>query len=232
MRSNYKGAIVEKIEHPTTKRAGVVRLDKRSMTFFAREDDSDLTAEPFASKDGAKVHAWLRVRLGHTTQKDRLDWVPVIEIKNDSKSGYRYRGEENMHGEQLDVEIDRFWIALTQDEREWRKITWVEGDLKSSGSIPENDRYAQSRRFGQGPKSTELTSWNKPFVLPSFLREGQVVVPYTPELWKGLLQVIRQIAATRELLKEMIGTKDGIAAVTEIGAGRQTLRLAQPKEKP
>ena len=58
-----KGAIVEWVEHDKTKRRAPIRLDKRNMTFFAREDDTDFRKEPFQSKDGGEVRRWLKHRL-------------------------------------------------------------------------------------------------------------------------------------------------------------------------
>lgn len=232
MRTDYRGAVVEKVESRVTKRTGVVRLDKRSMTFFAREVDTDFPTQPFASKDGATVRNWLQTQLDRTSAADRLDWVPVVEVKAGGEGGHHYyRDDKQEHEQSLSITINRYYLALTHDEREWRKLQWEACDPKSVGNVPENDRYAQSHKYGEGPKTQN--PGEKPFILPSYKPHrysGGTVLHYTPELWKGLLLIVKQIEAQRKLLAELIGTKDGIAGVAEIGAGRQTLRLSPPKE--
>jgi len=224
----YKGAIIEKVEHRTTKRTGVIRLDKDSMMFFARENDGDPLTEPYADKDGGKVRAWLMVQLGHTTEADRLEWLPVIRITNDSRHGYRYARENQKHGEELDVEFERFYIALTRDKREWRKLEWEACDPESSGLVPDNERYAQSHRYDLGPAHDY--SGSKPFRLPSF-DGSKCVVGYTPELWRGLHLILKQIEGARKALTAMIGTKAGIETVAEVGAGKTPLLLAAPAKE-
>src|SRR5579864_1319462 len=112
--NDYRGAVVEKVESSTTKRTGVVRLDKRSMTFFAREDDADHRSQPFASKNGTEVYAWLKVQLNRTSEKDRLDWVPVVEIKAGGEGGHHYyRDDTQEHDQSIEITINRYYIALT-----------------------------------------------------------------------------------------------------------------------
>lgn len=228
MRRDLRGAIVEKIEHRVTKRTGVIRLDKRSMTFFAREDDANPLIEPFASKNGAEVKNWLKTQLSHTTVQDQLEWIPVIRIENDSEPRHRYRDQAQLHGEKLDVDFERFYVALTRDEREWRRLPWEACNPDSTGFIEENDRYAQSHRHYCGPKhDSVIRGLDKPFRLPSFDGD-KATVKYTPELWQGLLLILKQITGARETLTQMIGTKSGIETVAEIGAGKTPLLLAAP----
>lgn len=228
MSRELKGAVVEWVEHPTTKRRAPIRLDKGSMTFFAREDDKDLRSEPFQSKNGSEVRAWLYKQLAFTTEQDRLEWRPVIKIEHDSSRRFRYRDESQVYGETLAVEIDRFYLALTKDERTWQKIEWEACDPESQGFIAENERYAESKRYAQGPKSESIGSHNKPFRLPSFEPSGdgaKSVVPYTPELWEGLKLIVEKIAEQRKLLKTMLSTRSGVKLVAEVGAGRIPLQL-------
>lgn len=42
MRGDYKGAVVEWVEHPVTKRRAPIRLDKSRMTFFATVSPPEL----------------------------------------------------------------------------------------------------------------------------------------------------------------------------------------------
>jgi len=122
-----EGAIVEWVEHPVTKRRAPIRLDKGRMTFYARENDNDVTSEPFS--------------------------------------------------------------------------TGTAGAFK----------------------------------LPSFAEgssRDKVIFAYTPDVWKALLLLIRQIKEMRKTLGELVGTKQGVAVLAEIGTGKATLALAPgPKAK-
>lgn len=226
---NYRGAIVEHVEHPKTLRKAVIRLDKRSLTFFAREEDTELQTEPFASKDGSAVRNWLMERLKFATDDQKMDWVPVIEIEQSGEeSRGQYRDTPEQHSQSLQVEIDRYYIGLTHDQREWRKLEWAQCDPKSAKHIPENERYGQSRKYGMGPKSPDISDSNKPFRLPSFddgYRRDKSVLLYTPGLWAGLMEIMLTLKNSRKTLKELLTTKDGISTIAEIGAGKAVLQL-------
>lgn len=229
----YKGAIIERVEHPKTKRTGVVRLDKGGMWFFARENDTDLLTEPFASKDGGEVRDWLLKQLAHTTAEDRLEWLPAVEIEYGSggTDHHSYRDETEKHTAGFDLTIRRYWIALTRDQREWRDLRWDQCDEESPTCVPENERYAQSDKYGKGPKA-ELVYGDKPFSFPCFKGRGdKVVLPYTPELWHGLLLVVEQLRQAEKSLQEMVSTKHGVAGLTEIGAGKVMLLLTPSTKK-
>lgn len=232
MRNQRKGAIIERVEHHTTKRTGVIRLDKRGMWFFAREVDGDVNSPPFESKDGSAVREWLMKQLARTTADDRLEWLPVVKIEYGGEKKGRYRDESQVHGESMELEVNRFYIALSKDKREWRKLTWEECEPNSSTVLPENDRYAASERFRDGPRA-EQQGYRKPdpFRLPQFNDGGgygdsTTYLPFTADLWRGLLQVCKQIAAARSTLKELVGTKQGVGVLGEIGAGKSQLLLA------
>ncbi len=229
---HMRGAIVEKVESRKTHRTGVIRLDKRSMEFWARADDTDTTQEPFVSKDGREVRAWLLKQLDRTSEADRLEWIPVVQVSYGGESSHRYR-EDHTTGHSLKVEMDRYWLALTHDKREWRKLPWDSCDPDSPVVVPENDRYAASRRYAEGPASQSLGENTKAFRLPSFKSSyysgRDTVLEYTPELWKGLLAVIEAIKTARGTIEQMLGTKQGVAVVAEIGAGKAQLLLQSGK---
>lgn len=236
MPRHLKGAIVEWVEHDKTKRRAPIRLDKSSMTFFAREDDTDVTKEPFASKDGGDVRRWLKQRLALTTNENNIEWQPVIKVKHGGEPAHRYREMEEFNGESIEVEIDRLWMGLTRDGYEWRTLRWVQADPESPACVPENERYAVSSKHGLGPKNPRLReagTREEAFRLPSFeTRYGgsTAYLRYTPELWQGLLVIVRTIAESRKTLKDLLGTNKGIEQVAAIGAGRQQLLLNPAKK--
>jgi len=223
-----KGQVVEKVEHQTTKRVGVLRLHKPSMTFFARENDNEVDEPPFKSKDGREVRNWLLEQLARTTAANNLDWLPVVKITHGGTESHRYRDMEEFNGESLEVEFDRFFIALTNDQREWRKLPWSSCDPESSTMLADEQRYAASNKYAEGPKSPNLSSYNRPFQLPHFegRKDGEVVLRWTPELWEGLLKIVKQIRAARKLIATTVGTKDGLAELTALGAAKKQFLLS------
>ena len=231
MTKQYKGAIVERVEHPATKRTGVIRLDKRSMTFFARENDTETTHEPFASSSGHEVREWLLEQLKHTTDANNLEWIPVVQIEHGGDSHHYWRdSSKEEFSESVKLEIKRYYLALTRDKREWRQLPWESIDSASSTCLPENERYAASRKYAEGPKSPNLNSYTHAFRLPAFEGRGdhrdKVVLPFTPELWDGLCLIVKRIKDAREVIAELVGTKKGVETVTEVGAGRKQLLLS------
>lgn len=235
--THLKGAIIQWVEHPTTKRKAPIRLDKRSMTFFAREDDSDPSVDPFSSKDGAAVEAWLYERLKYTTAENNMEWVPAIHVTWGGETEHQYRDQQQLHGESVEVTIDRVWLGLTRDRVEWRTLRWSQGDPDHADCVPENERYAQSSHHALGPKSpalhdTRLGRREKPFRLPSYgygYRTRHAWLPYTDELWQGLLMVVAAIKHSRKSLADLLGTKAGIETVSAVGAGQQPLQLMAGK---
>lgn len=230
LRKQWKGAVVEWVEHRNTKRRAPIRLDKSSMTFFAWEKVEDMpTIDPFHSKDGGEVRAWLYKQLARTSGADALDWQPVIDVRAHGDRKYRYRDDDDGDGQEIEVEIARYWIALTRDGREWRKLKWAACDPDSAGTIPESERYAASDRYADGPKAVATSSYVKPtvFRLPSVgERGGRNVLLYTPELWRALKMVVKQVEASRRILQDLVGTKAGIATLAEVGAGKTPLQIA------
>lgn len=238
MSKEYRGGVIERVEHPVTKRTGVIRLDKRHMTFFAREVDNDPKSPPYADSSGFKVKQWLLEQLKHTTAADRLDWIPVIQIEHGGDTHHYYRDtSKEEQSESIKIEIKRYFIALTRDGREWRSLQWEEVDETSSTCLPENDRFAGSRNYGHGPKSDKIRDQADAFRLPSFEQRGyggmdrKVVVAYTPELWQGLMLIIQTIRAARAQIAKLVNTNDGIKMVAAIGSGKETLLLQSGKLK-
>ena len=224
-----KGKVIEEVEHPITKRVGKIRLDKRSMTFFAREVDTDWDREPFASLNGHEVKQWLLAQLKHSTDEQNMDWIPVIEVETGGSSKHYYRDDsKEAHRESIDLDLKRYYIGLTRDKREWRVLQWEQVDPESSTFVPENERYAVSKRFALGPKAPDINSWNRPFKLPEYESRGddsEVKLAYTPELWEGLLTIVRALKAARKQIRELVGTKKGNEAVVAIGQGTTPLLL-------
>lgn len=229
-----RGKVVEVVTHPVTKRAGKIRMDKH-LWFFARENDLDTLAEPFSSKSGGEVKAWLLEQLKHTTGDNNLEWQPVIQIEHGGDSRHYYRdSSKEEYQESVELEIKRFWLALTRDQREWRQLPWEACDEDSSTFLPDNDRYAASRKFAFGPKA-ERSPYDEAFRIPSFGLRGhgaKITVAFTPDLWAGLLLITKQLKAARVLIEDLVGTKKGVAAVSQIGAGTgQLLLVASTDQK-
>lgn len=230
MSRSYKGAVVQKVVHPKTKREGVIRLDKRTMTFFAREFDAEYTTEPFASTNGTEVERWLMEQLKRTAGDNNLEWIPVIEVETGGASHHYYRDDsKENHKEDIGLRIKRYYIALTRDEREWRVLKWEEVDENSVTCVPDNEKYAASRNYALGPKSPQLTNYTRAFKLPDYADKRDdhmtVKVAYTPELWAGLKQIIATLKMARKQIKELVGTKKGNEAVVLIGEGKTPLLL-------
>lgn len=226
MSRHLKGAIVEWVEHPKTKRRTPLRLDKRTMTFFGREHDEEAQTEPFSSKDGDEVRRWLLEQLKHTQDGESLEWLPVVKIKIEGRDWYGYRDQPEHRSESVELTLDRYWIALTHDQREWRQLVWNACIDDSVGFIADAERYAESRRYGDGPKSQNLSDDTKPFRLPQLSHQGEdCVLLYTPELWAALQSIAEMIKTARENLEKLVGTKTGVARLLEVG--RNPLMLTE-----
>lgn len=228
-----KGAVVEWVEHPVTKRRAAVRLDRGSMIFFTREVETDQNSPTFESRSGEEVRTWVLEQLARTTDANNMTWVPVIEVQQDGDVRHMYRDETETHGESLSVTVKRYYLGLTRDEREWRGLPWESCHPDSAAQVPENERYAASSRYDEGPKSERLNGYTKPFRLPAFLsrsRGDKAVLPYTEELWQGLLLVVQHLANSRVTLRELISTKKGVETLTLVGAGKTHLRIAATSE--
>lgn len=237
MSRHWKGAIIERVEHPKTKRCGVVRLDKGSMTFFAREDDTDARIDPFHSDDGSAVRSWLLKQLGRTTGENNLTWVAVIEIDVGEGGSYYDRDdddEDTKRQASMKVEITRYWIALTKDQREWRKLKWNEANPDSPTCIPDDERYASSENYRDGPKAdpNKIRYGHGVFRLPSFANKrggGETVLPYTIELWAALAEIVENVKASRKTLNDLLMTKEGLGTLHQIGVAVVPKLLANKK---
>lgn len=237
MAHHLKGAVVERVTHPKTLRESVIRLDKRSMTFYAWEVDQDTTRDPYQSKDGAEVRHWLMEQLKHTTDAGNLEWVPVVKVEYGGSPRHRYRDETEIEGQEVSITVDRFYLALTRDKREWRRLDWRQCASDSATAIPEAERYAASSKHGMGPKHPDA---QKPgylrrevFTLPSFsdgYESATAYFPYTTELWTGLTLLVEQVKQVRQAIGKIVGSKQGLTRLAEIGAGRQPLLLTPPQK--
>lgn len=225
-RQMLKGAIVEKVVHSSTKRTGVVRLDKSRMLFHAQEKDGDPNSPQFSNKDGSVVRNWLDTQLSRTSGDDNLEWQPIIEVERTGERRYRYRDEGQTFGESMGLEVDRFYVALTKDKVEWLKLPWEACDPDSSTLVPENERITASSTFKSGPKAPQHTYRGDVIQrFPHFSNGDKIFLLYTPELWKGLKTVVKAVGDARKTLDSMIGTKDGITVLAEIGQGKTQLLL-------
>lgn len=215
----WRGAVVEKVVHPKTKRSGVVRLDTRSMTFWAREVDTDTRLPVYSNASGDAVRSWLMEQLARSTAADLLEWEPVIEIEYGA--GDPYSRYEAGPGARIEIGFTRYYLALTKDKAAWRKLSWAEGDPKSAGALDPLDRFAASTEYGRGPKAPQRHQWDTPFTLPNF-REGgrrgnKAVVRYTPELWAGLSEVVTMVERAGNIIADLVGTKQGVAQLATGG---------------
>lgn len=220
------GAIVEKFEHPTTKRIGVIRLDKSTMLFWTEVESGDGTMELHESKSGSEVRAWLREQLERTTDEMKIAWEPVVEIKLDREDRWGRDGE--VLRAEIDLRVDRYYLGLTPNQQEWRRLDWNEADPDSSTKIEAGLMYARSDRYGSGPKAPRRDgSFNyniKPFALPSF-DSDRSILRYTPELWKGLQEIVATTKRARTAIEKMVRSQKGVASIVEIGQGKAPLLL-------
>lgn len=228
-----KGAIVERIKNPKTKREGVLRMEKGSFMFFCRLPDEELTAENshsreyFESKDAAEVKSWIQERIKKSEKKHRLDWKPVIQVDFDRPdTGGRRRRDDEQREIRISAEMTRFYVALSQDRTQWLKLDWDNVDPSSATALDEDDRLSHAENFRKGPAAKKEESYYsrtvKPFTLP--LIEGdRSYVAFTEELWAGLNEVMDTLERSAVTLVEMLGTKKGLAAIADVGAGLKRL---------
>lgn len=223
MNYSRKGSIVERVRDDKTRREGIIRLDKGSMTFFARiPDDAPPSERPamMESKDGGAVKDWLVKELKKTTANELLDWMPVVQVEV-AEPGYYY-GRETRTRAGFKVHIARYYLALTRDRREWLKLKWEQADEESVAVLPPEDRVASSEKFRSGPGGEEKSAVRSHHGdrimrgLP-FFDSNTNYLPYTPEAWAGLLNVIDTVNTAEKNIRELVGTKKGLAMLMDNG---------------
>lgn len=235
MSDRERGAIVEKVEHPQTKRTAEIRLNKRNMEFSCVI--GDLSKE---SKDGGEVKRWALATL---KQKEKivLDWKPVIRAKVKGGDAKWYREEEGSQEKNAEIEIeaDRFWIALASKDADrnevWRWIKWVLNDPESGAAKSPEDLFGESKIFRKpeprdyGEQSAaEKRGWLR---LPE-ISHGHYLLEYTPELWAGLTHVIDVVENEAAVLDRLLNTKQGRESLVAIGLGTQQLQLTAGSTPP
>lgn len=228
------GAVVETFEHDKTKRVAQIRLEKSSGYFHTVIETAGVP-ETFESTELSKVRSWLREQLKTTSDDFILEWKPVIELHTTKGDRGYGRSRDEQHEGGLRLSASRYWLALTPNQHEWRKIDWGQGDEDSPNVVPAAERYALSERYANGPKLPDhlaIDRWGsrreKPFRLPyheADRDEPKYVIEYKAELWEGLMHIIRTLGDMRKTIGEMVSTKTGLAVLAEIGAGSAQLML-------
>lgn len=222
---NRKGAIVERLVNEKTRKRGVVRLDKGSMTFFARyPDDAPGIERPdqFESKIGSEVTAWLKKRLAKTEGSELLEWIPIAMVKLSKDNNYG-RNAGALHGG-FSLDCSRFYVALLRDKTYWLQLEWAQCDSSHAAALAPEDRVSSARNFLPGPASaTERgglrSQWGDPIVRSfPFARREEHYLPHTPELWAALRQVVNTIGSAEEHIRKLLTTKDGLKELLEGGA--------------
>lgn len=227
MKRQLTGAIVDRLKNEKTKREAVIRLDKRSMTFFCKI--GDVTRQ---DKDGGVVKAWASMELEKATDEFLLKWIPVIEATIDAgdNSGMRYRGGEgNTEGVKFDV--DRYYVAKAKDEpygETWVRLAWEQCNPDSPGRLDERDMYSRSSSFVtprgvpyERPDEGRRTIFRLPSI--NWPDHRRYYLPYSPELWAASMQILAVIKDARETVQRLFGTKDGQAHLLAVGAGAKLL---------
>ena len=232
-----KGAVQERFVHPVTKREAVIRLDRRAFVFFATIETAAGVDETFESKDGREVREWLREQLSRTTNECVIEWVPVVQINDDSDGGTRrrnYREEDYVAGEKMELTVLRYYIGLTPNQQAWHRLRWEQWHQDSPTRVEPGLAFAQSKRWRDGPKMPvgHQSHRDRTFTLP-FFDDGWnggtcTYLPYTEELWDGLTALLAGLAQARATLRALIGTKQGIARLQHVGAAASTLLLEPP----
>jgi len=224
---NRKGAIVERVRNDKTRREGVVRLDKSSMTFFARVPDNAAAHDRPAmmeSKDGSEVARWLREQLAKSTASELLTWLPVVEVSV-SEPGYYYGRDRSATRAGFEVTLARFYLALTADKSEWVRLSWEEADAESVAALRPEDRVASSKKFRAGPGNAKATETRTAYgdkimrALP-FFDNGTNYLPHSVELWAGLVQIVETVNAAEAHIRHLVGTKAGLAQLLDDGVKR------------
>lgn len=233
-RGERKGSVVETVRNDKTQREAKVRMEKGTFYFFCRLPDEDVTAENahsreyFESKDAHEVREWARQHIKKSEKKHRLDWKPVIRVDFDRPERYHRNRDDEKREVRLSAELTRFYVALSHDKTQWLKLDWAQVDEHSATALDEDDRLAQAEKFWKGPKAPkDAHSWHhssseKPFTLP-LITGDRSYVAYTEELWAGLNEVLNALENSADTLVDMLGTKKGLVAIAQVGAGVKRL---------
>lgn len=175
------------------------------LTFSARVGDKWFR-DPSAAAIRQTVYRYL-------DEQVQMTWIPVIIV---SEIAPFHPGTASFVG----IEVTRAYMANGADGAV-RRLNWddyhaQEGTFigPSEGENVDAWRLLRAQTAYMGIKSVPD---GLPFVTKSSDKETRIL-PYTEELYTGLVEIDRGIERLREKLRDLLGDKEGWSRIAEIGS--------------
>lgn len=179
-----------------------IYLDRNELDFFA-----DFGGQRFRESKAKELRRklWLTI-----DESIRLEWHPVIEVRALRPFATRSTGF-------VGFEADRFLWARRLDGS-LARVEWRDKDVV--------DKYRYAKTLTAQIKMQEEFA---PPYRDSQARVATVYLPYTPDLWAGLQELVMGVSVLKERLTELLMTEEGQARLAEVG---QAMVKALPAPEP
>lgn len=182
-----------------------IYLDKKTLVFSASFGDFRTQGS-----DGHKVRADVMAAI---RERAALKWTPVIKARQTHNiTSVQADGEEKRieDREEMGLRIERFYAAQKFDGQ-WIRVNWRVD--------PENRMTKAAPWYEMKPTDTEIRySSSSRERYPDFKNEGDFILPYDENLWRGLTEIIRQMKRIRELVSGLLGSEEGISRLIAVGS--------------
>lgn len=161
-------------------------------------------------------------------QRAKLEWIPVIEIdKLQAVDHPKYKADPERGS--VVLEIERYWIARTKGGRreyewlrsDWSNDQWRDPDDKAGIATPQDMRLTLASESREDYRQLDKYKVREYFYNGSF--DEHIYLTYTDPMWEALLDLIQRMHTLNGLIRDLIITPDGRAALR---AGNGPLQIA------
>jgi hypothetical protein len=200
-----QGRIVETLDFPAYGTKVDIRLNKRSLTFFAYIGNH-LLEEKDADTLKTRIRLVLRDELSAT-------WEPIIAIS--------FKGQVNgIQAANFRLEFDRYYVARVGDLRKWRMLSWAAFDEYKNDpiSLINNSQYwyvmTDKESIEDSYKESVIDTYhghNGDSCREDIThREGTFYRPYSKELWEGLHKLRDAMIEISNTVSKLVSTDKGL----------------------
>lgn len=208
--AQMRGRVVGEATHTVAGVKVEIRLYKKDLIFFA-----EYAGEFFTDQDAKKLKARVWAYIEETFN---LEWIPVIQVAETQPFCHHI----SAHAEYMGIVIDRFYYAYTQ-----------------GGRLRKAPFYLIECAEDPGKEAGEAWTWRDGGKFAPPCEAGRHLVqdakrvfylPYSIEVWTGLLELIKTLARAKQRLHEIVGaTEVGMEQLAAVGA--QILKMLPAGEE-
>lgn len=196
------GRVVGEVKHAVSGIKVEIRLYKKELLFYA-----DYAGTRFQNTDSKALN---RQVLEYINQTYSLTWIPAIQVKETTPFAEQHHTQADYMG----LAISRFYYAYTAN-RWLRQENWNYYNLPSTDKTKVTGRAWtwMPPRYGDKPFEPPC-EWVKTHDVQNIY-----YLPYSDEVWEGLLEMIRTLARAKLRLREIVGGSEaGMEQLAAVGA--------------